>query len=78
MEQALPGYQGDYQEPPKPGKLVRGIVLAPMWPLIWLQMGFGLKPCRAAADDGCGLCAGGSLFPGCCERAEAMVRWWRG
>jgi hypothetical protein len=53
-------------------KLLRGLALLPMWPLIWLQLGFKLD--GKCEPNECGLCSDG----GCCERAEKMVRWFRG
>jgi len=49
------------------GKFWRGVILTPIWPLIWLELGFDLR--YDGPSDLCG---------GCCQRAEAMVRWWRG
>lgn len=53
-------------------KILKGIVLLPMWPLIWMQMGVKLdKNCWTSS---CQVCGGGD---GCCARAHRMVEWFR-
>jgi hypothetical protein len=54
-------------------KLFKTIVLLPMWPLIWLQLGFKLD---TRPTYGCGVC-GNDECSGCKRRARAMVNWWR-
>ena len=38
-------------------KVIKAIILTPMWPLIWLKMGFNLK--RNCWYDHCEFCGGG-------------------
>lgn len=54
-------------------KMLRGIALGPMWPLIWAQMGWGLD--YDCTQNACHVCNSG---PSCCDRAQALVRWYRG
>lgn len=56
-------------------KLIKAIILLPMWPLIWYSVGFELGECR---DRGCVPCGIGINTSGCCRRAKAMVEWYRG
>ncbi len=52
-------------------KLIKGIILAPLWPLIWLQVGFSLdKDCSKNECEACGK-------GGCCTNAKRMVAWFR-
>ena len=48
-------------------KIIKTIILLPMWPLIWAQLGFSLD----------GPCGGCRCSRACCKRAKAMVQWWR-
>lgn len=60
------------------GKIMRGVALAPVWPLIWWQVGFSLnQDCVDNRGNECGSCWGGA-HASCCLRAMAMVRWFRG
>lgn len=57
-------------------KFLKTIVLVPMWPLIWMQIGFDLNfdKCNDRAS-GCWTC--GEANGKCCRRAKAMVTWWQ-
>jgi hypothetical protein len=45
-------------------RVLKTLMIGPLWPLVWLQVGFDLNG-KCNPDNGC------------CTRAKALVAWWR-
>jgi hypothetical protein len=56
-------------------KVLRAIALGPVWPLVWWQVGFSLT--KDCTQNDCHVCNDYD-GPSCCDRAMALVRWYRG
>lgn len=57
-------------------RCLKTIILLPLWPFIWLQLGLNLDVNCNEDDKSCFVCG---VFKGgkCCRRAKNLVRWWQ-